>query len=306
LGVVVLGYFILWNVRSFYKYFLRPAVDLKKFGLKDGAWAVVTGASDGIGKAFAVELGKRGFNLLLISRTKSKLQQVAEEIRSKSKVRTEILAVDFASQDLSFYEDIKQAIDKCEPVGILVNNVGLNYPYPENYLETPKQLNDDIINVNVKGLNEMIRIVLPKMVQRKNGAIINLSSLSGVAPAPLLSTYSASKAYIDFFSLCLASEYKRHGIAIQSITPGMTVSNMSKIRKPSLLAGVATPESIVKGSLATLGVEPRWSPFWVHAIIEYVLVNILPLGVTLDKINGLHQGIKKKALEKIKREAKAQ
>jgi len=158
--------------------------------------------------------------------------------------------------------------------------------------------------VNTAALNEMTRLVLPGMVSRKKGGIVNVSSLSGVVPAPMLSTYSGTKAYINFFSHCLAAEYKRSGIAVQSITPGMTVSEMSKIRKPSLLGGVTMPGVIAKGSLDTLGLENHWSPFWVHALIEYVM-HTLPLSLVLDKINQMHIGINKRAKAKIAREAGA-
>jgi len=284
--------------RALYKRLLRPAADLSRLK-KDNAWAVITGASDGIGKAFAFELAKRGFNIFLISRTKSKLEEVAAELGKKyNKIQTEILAVDFGSKDQSFYDNIAAALAE-KTVGILVNNVGVNYPYPGVFLDTDTEMNESIITINIGAINKMTRIVLPKMVQRKAGGIINVSSLSGVFPAPLLAGYSASKAYIHFFSLNLASEYARAGIYVQSITPSMTASNMSKIRKASLLAGVTTPQVIAKGSVDTLGQEIHWSPFWLHGLIEFVFA-ALPLSVVLSKINGLHQSIRIRALAKLK------
>jgi len=297
LGLLVALRFLFVVVRALYKRLLRPAADLSRLK-KNNAWAVITGSSDGIGKAFAFELAKRGFNIFLISRTQSKLEEVSSQIVKKYKVNTEILAVDFASKDQSFYGDIAEALAK-KNVGILVNNVGINYPYPGNFLDTDKTVNESIITVNIGSINEMTRIVLPKMVERKAGGIINVSSLSGVFPAPLLSGYSASKAYIHFFSLNLASEYRKSGIFVQSITPSMTVSNMSKIRRSSLLAGVTTPEVIAKGSVDTLGQEIHWSPFWLHGLIEYVFA-ALPLSFVLNKINVMHQDIRKRALAKLK------
>mgnify|MGYP001077763613 CR=1 FL=1 len=99
----------------------------------------------------------------------------------------------------------------------------MSFPYPGNFLDVPKELSDTIININIKSVNEMTRIVLPRMVEkyvircryldcliflyRQSGAIINVSSISGAVPAPMLSTYSASKSYVNFFSQCVATEY---------------------------------------------------------------------------------------------------
>jgi len=299
-GAVVLARLLVWDLgRELYKRLVRPAASLARFGARDGAWAVVTGASDGIGKVFALELAKRGFNILLISRTKSKLEEVAAEVK-KLKVKAEILSVDFQSKDESFYDDIKATIKaKCDHVGILVNNVGMSFPYPENFLDVPKALSDAIINVNIKSVNEMTRIVLPGMVEKQSGAIINVSSISGAVPAPMLSTYSASKSYVNFFSQCVATEYARSGIAVQAITPSLVVSNMSKIRKASLLQGVCNPDVIVKGSLHNLGYEIHWSPFWFHALQEWAMKRVLPLSYTLNNIMlKMHIGIRKRALAK--------
>lgn len=306
-GALVLVRLLVWDLgRELYKRLLRPAASLKKYGAGDGAWAVVTGASDGIGRVYALELAKRGFNILLISRTRSKLEEVAKEVKSL-KVKAEILPIDFTSKDESFYDEIKTTIEtKCQPVGILVNNVGMSFPYPGNFLDVSKELCDNIINVNIKSVNEMTRIVLPLMVDRHAGAIINVSSISGAVPAPMLSVYSASKSYVNFFSQCVATEYARSGIAVQAITPSLVVSNMSKIRKASLAQGVCNPDVIVKGSLGNLGYELHWSPFWVHALQEWAMKRVLPLHYTLNNIMlAMHIAIRKRALAKEAQQNKA-
>jgi len=309
IGAIIVARFLVWEVgRALYKRLLRPAASLKRFGQNggNGAWAVVTGASDGIGKAYALTLAKRGFNILLISRTQSKLDEVATEIKAKHKVKTEVHVADFAAADGSFFDGIKRVIDtKCQPVGILVNNVGISYPFPGNFLDVSKELCDTILNVNIRSVNEMSRMVLPKMVEKKAGAIINVSSISGAVPAPMLAVYSGSKAYVNFFSQCLATEYARSGIAVQSITPSLVVSNMSKIRRASLVQGVTTPEVIVNGSLNDLGYEIHWSPFWVHALQEWAMTRVLPLSYTLNNIIlKMHISIRKRALAKLEADKK--
>lgn len=171
-----------------------------------------------------------------------------------------------------------------------VNNVGLSYDHPTKYLNVPKEVEEQIIQMNIKTMIEMTRIVLPLMTAKylfhiwnlyaggalthrlsfrsRKGAIINLSSFAGSIPTPLLSVYSGAKAYVDYFSVALAHEYKKDGIDVQSVTPGLVVSNMSKIRRANVMAGVCNPDVIAKGSLNTLGQDVHCNPFWMHALIE--------------------------------------
>lgn len=280
------------------KHFTGPKVNLNKLcgpgkSARD-SWAIVTGSSDGIGKGYALELAKRGFNVYLISRTEQKLNQVADEIKSKYSVETRVLAVDFMAADDSTYQRIADSINGLSVV-VLVNNVGINYEFPQRYLEATEKLDDAIIRVNITATNKLTRIVLPQMVDRKGGAIINLSSMAGRVPTPLLTVYSATKAYIDYFSKGLAQEYKKYGILVQSVTPGMVVSNMSKIRRTSLM--VSSPAHIAKRSIDRLGCEYELSPYYFHGIIIYLL-NALPLSITLSYLLGMNEGIQKKALRK--------
>ena len=91
-------------------------------------------------------------------------------------------------------------------------------------------------------------MIMPQMVSRKKGVVINISSMSCMLPSPLLSVYAASKAYVDKFTADLETEYRRYGLVIQCILPGYVVSNMSKLRKASLIA--PTPEVFVKSALS--------------------------------------------------------
>ena len=135
-----------------------------------------------------------------------------------------------------FYQDLD--------IGILVNNVGMSYEHPQEFLELTSTYVDNLINLNIVSLNAMTRIVLPQMVERKKGAVINISSFSAAIPTPLLSVYSASKSYVDLLSQGMAKEYSSKGITVQCVLPNMVVSNLSKIRRPSLM--VPTPNAFVR------------------------------------------------------------
>jgi len=269
-----------------------------------GNWALVTGSTDGIGKAYAFALAKKGLNIILISRTPYKLQNVAAEIEEKySGVKTKIIEVDFAKEDsTSYIPKIEESIKDLD-IGILVNNVGMSYEHPQEFLELSSTYVDNLINLNIVSLNAMTRIVLPQMVERKKGAVINISSFSAAIPAPLLSVYSASKSYVDLLSQGMAKEYSSKGITVQCVLPNMVVSNLSKIRRPSLM--VPTPNVFVRSALSRLGIDSRTCGFWSHDIINFI-AEIVPRSILVDHVYKEMKSTKARALKKKQQQAEKQ
>ena len=233
-------------------------------------WAVITGATDGIGKAYAKKFAKMGYNLVIISRNQEKLNQTKEEILSKYKNCNEVrtVAVDFTRSDI--YDKIASALSDLEDIHILVNNVGISYKYPELLTAVPesRQLFDSIVNCNIISMTRMIELVLPKMEAKRRGVIINVSSYSASYPMPLLSVYAASKVYVDYLSRALNMEYQDKGITIQSVLPAYVSTNMSKIRRTSLM--VPSPDVYVDHALRTVGLETRTYGYWPHKLQGFV------------------------------------
>ncbi|KFQ18712.1 PREDICTED: inactive hydroxysteroid dehydrogenase-like protein 1 [Merops nubicus] len=240
-----------------------------------GKWAVVTGSTDGIGKAYAEELAKRGVNIILISRNKEKLEAVSRIISETYQVETDFIVADF-SKGREPYPAIKEAL-KDRDIGILVNNVGVFYPYPDYFTNLSEDLLWDIINVNIASANMMMHIVLPGMVKRRKGAIVNISSASICRPTPMMTAYGASKTYLDYFSRALHHEYASKGIFVQSLTPFFIATKMvacsSILSKRSFFFPSA--EEYASHAISTLGLSTRTSGYWKHAI-KFTLCEHVP------------------------------
>lgn len=244
--------------------------------VKFGNWAVVTGSTDGIGRAYALELAKRGINIVLISRNQKKLDDVALEISSRHLVETKTIAVDF-SKGKDVYDIIKKELDDV-PVGILVNNVGKNYKYPMYLGEVDEEELWDIMNINIGATTMMSRIVLPKMVERNKGAIVNISSGSELQPLPLMTLYAASKAFIKSFSDALRFEYRKHNITVQHLSPMFVNTKMNdfsyRVRETKLFVPDAT--TYASNAVNTLGVLNHSTGYWAHGI-QYFFTVIPPV-----------------------------
>ncbi|CAN9506648.1 unnamed protein product [Ophioblennius macclurei] len=262
-----------------------------------GKWAVVTGATDGIGKAYAEELARRGFAIVLISRSQEKLDDVSKAIASKCGVETKTIAADFSAVDI--YSKIEDGLAGLE-IGVLVNNVGMSYSYPEFFLSVPNidTFIDTLVNINITSVCQMTRIVLPQMVERKKGAILNISSASGMYPVPLLTVYSASKAFVDFFSRGLQVEYKSKGIIIQSVLPFFVATKLSKIRRATL--DKPSPERYVAAEINTVGLQTQTNGYLPHAIMGWVTNTLVPAKMLNSYLMGMGLSQRARHLKKQK------
>ncbi|XP_062582426.1 very-long-chain 3-oxoacyl-CoA reductase-like [Saccostrea cucullata] len=266
---------------------------------KLGSWAVVTGSTDGIGKAYAQELARKGINIVLISRSEAKLQEVANEIEKESRVQTRIIVADF-SKGLELYDSIRNQLAGLE-IGTLVNNVGMSYSFPNYLLDLPdrEEFCMKMININVTSVTMMTSIVMPGMVERRKGAVINLSSAAGLNPTPLLTVYSACKAYVSFFSQCIQDEYGSKGIICQCVMPYFVATKMSKIRKPSLFA--PSPTTYVKSALNSVGASVATHGYWAHNM-QGAITGLLPTAflkmMTFSMMNKARKAYLKKLANK--------
>lgn len=231
-----------------------------------GQWAVVTGGTDGIGKQYARQLAKRGLNIILISRSLDKLKDTAQELEFDFRVRTQIIQADL-SEGRHIYPEIARQLDGKE-IGILINNAGVMYDSPSLFLDVPEKKLVESVNINMMAVMMMTYLVLPQMVERKKGLIVNISSISSFYPLPLMAIYSASKVFVDWFSMALDYEYRDKGITVQSLIPSYISTKLVRfsnfLSTPSII--VPNAETFVKSSLQTIGVSNRTTGFWTHGL----------------------------------------
>lgn len=285
---------------------------LSKFGPK-GSWAVITGASDGIGAEFARQLARKGFNLVLVSRTASKLESLSQDLKKASpSIETKTLAMDFAENRETDYASLRELTNSLV-VSILINNVGVSHSIPVPFVETPRAELNSIVNVNVFGTLQVTQMIAPGMVQRKRGLILTMASFGGVLPTPLLATYSGSKAFLQQWSSALGSELAPKGVTVDLVQSYLVTSAMSKIKRASMF--IPNPKAFVRSALGKIGrsggaqgVAYTTTPYWSHALMQWALLTFSGTSneLVVSQNKGMHESIRQRALRKAEREAKTQ
>jgi short-subunit dehydrogenase len=216
--------------------------------------ALITGASGGIGKAFAEELAARSVNLVLVSRSEQKLNQLAKQLQKQYQVQVDLIVKDLTELGAaqSVY-DIVQA--KKLTIDLLINNAGFG-DYGD-FAERDGERQVKIVQLNILALVDLTHKFLPEMRQRRSGSIINLSSLSAFQPIPYLSVYAASKAFILNFSQALWAENRPYDVRVLVVCPGPVETNFfAEANIPPELAGrtnkISAAHEVVQESLKAL------------------------------------------------------
>jgi short-subunit dehydrogenase len=185
---------------------------------KNSGKCLITGASSGIGAAFARKLAARGYAVVLVARRVERLESLANELRNQYHVQAEVLVADLAdSADIQRVADYAAGLDDLE---ILVNNAG--FAVWGNYAETPVERQLEMVQVHVNASMCLCRAALPKMIASRRGNIINVSSVAAFTPKPRDVIYTASKAFLNVFSESLQMELRGCGVKVQALCPGFT------------------------------------------------------------------------------------
>lgn len=213
---------------------------------------LITGASSGIGEAFARRLAARGHDLLLVARSRERLMALCNELgRSQQSTRAQFVAMDVAEAGAAsrLLDEVKS---RNMQVDFLVNNAGVGSM--GDFVRLDLEREREIINLNVRALVDLTHGFLQPMRERKRGTIINVASTAGFQPVPFMATYAATKAFVLSFSEALWEENRRYGIIVMALCPGVTDTNFfdaSRMDRPPARIS-QTPEQVVDTALRGL------------------------------------------------------
>ena len=263
--------FIALNAKNllgfFFKKFVRPKKNLlKRYGEK--TWALVTGASDGIGKAFCEELSKIGFNICLMGRNKQKLEQVENELKIiNPNIQTRIVIADFShSYEEALFTQISEEIKDLD-ISMLINNAGTSVGAGEIQNQSLNSMKE-IIAINSLAPMMMIKLLTQKMINRNfRSAIINVGSIGGIIPSRYGSLYCGSKGFVDLLTLSLKLDFEnnpKNKIDLLILRPCFVSTRMAEY--PRVKNFVISSKSCVLGCLKDLGYELGTAGHWKHCI----------------------------------------
>lgn len=236
-----------------------------------GPWALVAGASEGLGAAFASALASRGLNLILIARRMDKLECLAKELETNYGVETTVHSIDLADFGL-----VRKFVSEIEMnIGLLVYNAAFA---PIGYFENVSVEDlEKIVDVNIKAPLLLTKLLSAKMIEKGKGGIVLMSSLAGTQGSPKIATYAASKAFNAIFAEGIWLELNKHGIHVLAScagaisTPGYKNAQNSKDAPGTLSAG-----EVAEKTVKALGKGPTTIPGFTNKLAHFFMNRIFP------------------------------
>jgi short-subunit dehydrogenase len=214
--------------------------------------ALLTGASSGIGRDLAGLFAGDGWDVVLVARSEEKLREIAAELAKEHGIAAHVIVADLAKPDAAA-DIVKTLTDRGLTIDALVNNAGYGVAGP--FLETDVRAELEMIQVNVVALTHLTKLLLPPMVGRKRGRILNVASTAAFQPGPLMAVYYATKAYVLSFSEALAEELRDTGVTVTALCPGPTLTGFAEAANitATRLFNVTKPAS--SADVAKIGYE---------------------------------------------------
>ena len=244
-----------------------------------GVWALVTGASSGIGEEFARNLAARGANLVLVARSAERLERLADDLSRVNGIEARPVAV-----DLSLPDGPRTLLDAVSASGVfvehLVNNAGFGSTGPFVALEPAREV--EMVRLNAEAVVVLTRGFLEPMVRAGRGGVINVASTAGFQPVPYMATYGATKAFVSSFTLALASELHGTGVRAMALCPGPVHTGFQEaagISRPGVRLALLTSRQTVERGLAAYD---RGDSLYVPGFVNGVQVaasKLLPRGL---------------------------
>jgi len=246
-----------------------------------GSWAIVAGASEGLGAEYAKELAARGLNLILIARREELLKSLATELAQKYKIRTKVLVLDLSSPDAA-EQIIHQTMDLA--VGLLVYNAAFSAVGP--FLE--KTMDDHLreIHTNIHSPFKLVYLLGQRLIARKRGGVVLMSSLSAFQGSAYISTYAATKAFNIVLAESLWEEWRTHGVDVLVCISGAVKTPNYVASEPKETGrfsdSTMLPSQVVHEALDALGKQPYVIPGRMNRFASFVMRHLLPRKMTIQ------------------------
>jgi uncharacterized protein len=261
--------------------------------------ALITGASSGIGAAFAAALAKQGMNVVLVARSEDRLQQLAHTLQVQHGIRADVLVQDLTKPEAA--TAVYQAVESFGiGVDLLVNNAGFG-DYGA-FGDRPRQKQLDMIQLNISALVDLTHQFLPQMQQRQAGSILNIASIAGFQPMPYLAVYAATKAFVLSFSEALWAENRSQGVHVMAVCPGPTESSFFEAADfPKTLAsdgqGIVPADVVVREALE--GLKQKQLSVVTGGIGNQAIVNASRFLPRQTLVNGIAKVFRPKSVNKV-------
>ena len=247
-----------------------------------GKWALVTGASAGIGAALARELARHGANLVLTARRRDRLESLAAELRGAgTEVRVVTADLNDPGAPNAIYDELAAAGITVE---ILINNAGLgNYG---RFDQSAEEQELSQVRVNCEAVVRIARLFVPAMVERRRGWILVVASTASFQPVPYITTYAATKAFDRIFALGLAAEVKRFGVKVSALCPGPTESEFHEVAHAESFRwkNLQTAEEVAHIGIEGLAAGRQTVIPYFQGRFNSMLVRVLPVGLVTHYI----------------------
>ena len=243
-----------------------------------GKTALVTGASSGIGKAIAASLAARGARLILVARSKDKLEELAIQLRGPSGPEAVVIAMDLAAPGAAARLG-EEAVRRGLTVDLLINNAG--FGKWGNFLDESIEIETyaEMVDLNIRAVVELCHVFLPAMAARGDCGILNVGSTGSFVPVPWAAVYGATKAFVLSFSEALYYEYRDRGVQVTALCPGNTESNFARVanaaaekgakagNSPEMVADVGL-DALLKGACSVIPGASNQQVAWLPRLLS--------------------------------------
>ncbi len=247
--------------------------------------ALITGASSGIGKAFAYELAKKGIDLVLTARSEDKLSEITEDLKSKFGINVTYFLADLNESDAP-QKLVHQLEQGKITIDLLINNAGIGKW--TNFLDQSVTTYQEMIQLNISSLVSLTQLLIPNMLKNKKGGIINIASTGALQPCPYIAVYCASKAFVLSFSESLYGEYLDKGITVTAICPGNTQTNF-QVTANANTNGMTyeSPEKVASQSLKALLDKKNNKIIGYNNFLQSFIPRLLPRKTVINIVKNM-------------------